>query len=401
MRHVLLINSDKLEPVQILAADPTVQLDVITKPKYAPLYEGIGRVWPVDDVANLLQAQSAALQILRSHPIDAIVTPLERSLLTGGFLRSYFGLPGTPYDVTLRFAHKLVMKQHLHQAGLPVTPFERLDRLGDVPAIGDRLGWPIVIKPAIGSGTMNTFAIRSADKFERLRTEGALVPLETGGLPMLAERYVPMKAEYHCDGIIRDGQVVFVSVSRYFEPLLSAMGRHIGSYVVATDDHARASVSDLHQATVRVLGLRDGVTHMELFETADGFLVGEISCRPGGGGVVHTIELQSGVSLWDGYIRTLLSDDLNLRPVGRPGLWGWCGLPCRNGLITHLTSAEEIAAIPGVVEVKTIHRVGERVQEKQTSVFNAGIAFFRVDNEQALRTMLDEIGRRYRIEVSE
>src|SRR5438128_10887952 len=106
MRYVLLINTDRMEPVHLLRADPSVHLSVLTKSQYAPLYEEFAEVWLVDDVRNLSQVQEAALSILRRHPIDAIVAPYERSLLAGGFLRSYFGLPGPGFDHILPFTNK-------------------------------------------------------------------------------------------------------------------------------------------------------------------------------------------------------------------------------------------------------------------------------------------------------
>jgi hypothetical protein len=399
MRHVLLINSDKMEPIHLLSSDPTVQLSVLTKPKYAPLYAGIAEVWPVDDVANVMQARTAALHLLRSHPLDAIVTPLERSLLTGGFLRSYLDLPGIGYDQMLRFANKLVMKRHLRQAGLRVTPFERLDRLDDLPAAGDRLAWPVVVKPAIGSGSMHTFCIDSADHFRALQAAGQLLPLEQSDVPLLVEHFVPMDAEYHCDGVVFQGEVVFASVSRYSEPALGAFGSVFGSYILDESDAMTQSIQALHRAVVAAFELRDGVTHLEVLSSADGLLIGEITCRPGGGGILKAIRYQYGVELWDAFIRTALGLDPEIAPVHSDGVVGWCGLPCSNGRIVSMTPVETLMQMPEVIDVQMLHQVGERVQEKQTSVFYSGMVFFRTSEAREVPALLDRLRAQYAIEL--
>ncbi len=399
MRHVLLINSDRMEPVRQLAARPDLRLAVITKPKYAHLYEGIAEIWPVDDVANLMQARDAMLQMLRRHPVDAIITPIERSLLTGGFLRSYFALPGLSYDQMLGFANKYVMKSRLKGAGLPLAGFARLDRLDDLPAVAEQLGWPVVIKPAISSGTMNTFKIESVAQFAALRSAGQLRGLEQSEVPLLLEQYVAVEREYHCDGIVTQGQVGFASVSCYFQPLLRGLGACNGSYVLPAADPAVPHVLELHQAVVQALGLSTGVTHLEILQSASGAVVGEVTCRPGGAGVPHVIRQQFGLDLWDAFIRTAMGDVPQLNTQRTPGVVGWYGLPCRNGRIVAVTPRETLAQIPGVEDVVVYHRVGEHVQEKVTSVFNSAMLYFRLAQTDELPAFAAQVAEVYHIEV--
>lgn len=399
MRYVLLINSDKMEPIHLLASDPEVHLSVITKPKYAALYEGIAEIWPVDDVANLLQAASSALKMLQHHPIDGIVTPLERSLPTGGYLRSYLDLPGPGYDQVAHFANKRVMKRCLKQAGLPLTTFEPLDRLEQLPAIGDRLGWPVVAKPAISSGSMNTFIIQSAAHFYEMYDDGQLRKLEQVGVPMLAEHYVPLEAEYHCDSVVYKGQVVFAAVSLYFQSMLDGVGDFNGSYILPEDDPALNPILELNQAALTALGLETGVTHTEFFKTPTGFIFGETTCRPGGAGIAKAIKLQFDVDIWKAYVYSCLGDAPCLTPLRKPGVYGWYGLPGQNGRISRLTSKETLARIPGIVNVKMIYQVGDQVQEKITSVFYNVMLHFHRHRVQDLPDMVRSINAAYQVEI--
>jgi hypothetical protein len=399
MRYALLINTDKKEPISLLTREADLHLSVLTKPKYVPLYKDFAEVWTVSDVANLMEAQAAVLQMLRRHPLDIIIAPYERSLLTGGFLRSYFGIPGLTFDQTLRFAHKIVMKRHLQQASFPVAPFETLSSLEEIPLLGDLPGWPIVVKPAVGSGAVNTFYIETVEQFHMLRTSGQLLKLEQPDVPLLVERFVPMDAEYHCDGLIHQGRVVFASVSRYFRPLLSTLGDICGSYVLEESDAALEPIQELHQQIINVSGLESGVTHLQVFGTASGFIVGEITCRPAGGGIIEAIQYQFNVNLWEAFIRSALGKEPHLVPERMKGVVGRCGLPCRNGRIVYLTPTRQLLEIPGVIAVQMYRTSGEKVQEKQTSTFFSGLLYFRCDRTEDVPVLLDEVRKRFRIEV--
>jgi hypothetical protein len=399
MQHVLLINSDKLEPVRILAADPAIRLSVITKPKYAALYDSVGEVWPVDDVAHLPQVQTAAIDILSRRPIDAIITPIERSILTGGYLRSALALPGPGFDQTLRFTHKLVMKQHLRRAGLPTADFVGLERVAAIPAVGAQLGWPIIVKPAISSGSMHTFRVDSLNHWEQPEVQRQAHELARLRVPMLAERFIAMDAEYHCDGVVAQGEVVFDAVAQYFTPVLSSMDSFIGSYLLQPSDPVGQAIRALHRQVVAALELHDCVTHLEVFGAPGGLVVGEIACRPGGGAITDVIQRQYGVNMWQMFVNAALRRPYEITPRVPTTSYGWCGLPCANGQVIAMTPEHELRAIPGVRDVTMFYRQGDRVAEKRTSVFYSGVVFFEQPDSAQLETSYAAVQQRFAVET--
>ena len=179
------------------------------------------------------------------------------------------------------------------------------------------------------------------------------------------------------------------------------MGGFIGSRTLADHDPRLPRLRELHDDAVRALGLRSGVTHLEVFDTATGPVIGEITCRPAGGGVPGAVLLKHGWSLWAGLVATALGDPAAPAAPARPDprTAGWCGLPGRNGRITAMTDVREIAAVPGVERVQVHHRVGDVVSEKPTSTFNAAVVTFRVADEAAVGTLLGRLRSLYRIEV--
>lgn len=399
MKHILLINSDKMEPINILSRRQDIAVSVITKSKYAPLYDQSWSTYSISDLANITEASLAAIRIQKEKSIDAIVCPLERSLLTGGYIRSYFDLPGLSYSHTLGFANKLVMKRRLQEHDLPVADYLRLERIIDIPKVAKVLGWPIIVKQAVGSGCFNTVCLHSEEHLHELINTNMLDALDQTNVPLIAEKYIPIETEYSIDAVVYKGEVLFCAATQYLGPLLQNIGGLIGTHTVNENSPLGTAMRELLSKTINALDLQNGVTHMEIYKTDRGLIIGEITCRPGGAGVSQIIELHHGVSLWEAFINVSLHELPEITPHTRSGISGWVGLPGRNGYIHKITSAAKLAAIRGVERVEMKHRAGDTVDEKQTSVFYSGIVYFHVDLEHEVAVLIESLRECYYIET--
>ncbi|MEY9933101.1 hypothetical protein ABH926_007754 [Catenulispora sp. GP43] len=397
--RVLLINSGKAEALdRLLATLPDAEVDVLTEASYAKQYKAGTRLHFVQDIGDLTEVKRAALGILGAHRIDAVVGPSERSQQAAGYLRSYLGLPGIGYETANRFSNKAVMKRELTRAGIPVADHRVVVGLAGVAAAAEEIGWPVVVKPALGTGSMNTFAPRSAAEWEALLASGSCAGLAKGDCPLLVERFVEMEGEYHCDGVVRDGRVEFVAVSRYFMPLLGGTDAFTGSYILPEENRDADILRALHERAVAALGLSEGVTHFEAFKTAGGFVAGEIACRPAGGGIVEAIILQFGVDLWDAYMRSALGLPVALpAPVRRtrPDIIVNCDLPIRPGKVVRVSSAQELAGLPDVVRVTMGTAAGDVIGTRLHSASTTGLVYLAVAEEQQVATRVAELSAAY------
>ncbi len=204
--------------------------------------------------------------------------------------------------------------------------------------------------------------------------------------------------------MVHDGAVRSVVTSRYLEPVLGRIGQGdpYGSYQLPSDHPEHRAVAELHAAAVAALGLRSGVTHLEVFGTPDGLRVSEVACRPGGGAIPAAIHLRSGVDLVDACVRTSLG--LPPFPDGTPApartdarYVGHCGLALRPGTITELSTEAELAALPGVLDVVLHQRVGDRIAGHIYSASAAGFVHVGADTEEEVRGRLATVRAAYRI----
>ncbi|MEW9528664.1 ATP-grasp domain-containing protein [Microbispora sp. NPDC049125] len=388
-RRFLLLGTDRMEPAELLAGDPRVDLCVVTKPKHARRY-GEAEVATVPDLGDITAVRDAAAGLL-GDGLDAVAASNERGQLAAGFLRSFHGIQGMPFGTTVRFTRKDVMKRAIQAAGLPHVPFQVIGGLDGLSRAAKELGRPVVVKPSMGAGARGTYRLE----------EDSPVPggLEKVSAPLVVERFVEAGRELHCDGVVHDGEVVFASVSQYFQPVLTVGNRFLGSFTLPPDDPAAASMRELHAAAVAALGMRAGITHMEAFDAGGELLFSEIACRPGGGGVVQAVEDRHGVNLWRAFLSCALGDPPEAAFRDGGVITGWIGLPGRNGVVRRISDAGELAAVPGVARLTMYHRPGQRVAEKPSSVFYAGLALLRVATAGEAFATQRELARRFVLEM--
>jgi hypothetical protein len=207
--------------------------------------------------------------------------------------------------------------------------------------------------------------------------------------PLILEEAIDYRWEFHCDGIVRDGSVVFAQPARYFDSLLAAMGNPNGSWVIPPGSTDWSAICELHDAAVKVAGLRDGITHMEGFRTTAGYLIGEISCRPGGASISDLVLAQHGVDLWEAFVQLSLGEKVTVEPHGSDLPLAQCWLPPRAGVVQRITAQEDLTAVPWIRSAAVAARAGDRIESTvHSSSHVAAVIYEAPTYEDAFQRML-------------
>jgi biotin carboxylase len=400
VKHVLLVNTSCEPVVRLLEQRTDVRLSVITSRSYTRFYRQDTDVVPVDDVEDLTQVRLAALEIRRRNAFEHVVSPSELSLQAGGYLRSYFGLAGPGYEVSNAFSNKHVMKQWLRAAGLPVARFRQVSRLADVTDAAAELGWPVVVKPAIGGGAEDVFVVRDEPGLGRLAESPTSASLRRSPYPILVEQFLDITEEFHCDGIVCDGEVRAASVAKYFAPVLASVGKVVGSYTLPDDEPDAMRIADIHEKVVKAFGLADGVTHLEVLKVGGDLVVGEVTHRPGGGGIPELLHHQFGVDIFEALVNLSIGDGFPRTPPPAGDYLVQYMLPRPPGRVRSISSAAELAALPGVERVDIRQQPGDEQHDVVHSATFAGVVLIRAETEAQARERIDLVGRTYRIDVT-
>ncbi|BBH16815.1 hypothetical protein Back2_11020 [Nocardioides baekrokdamisoli] len=372
---------------------------VITEPHHEQQYPADIRcitVWSLHDIAAVTEAYE---RILRTGPVDAIVALFEIGQPAAGHLRSRYGLPGTSYDVANRFSNKLLTKRAYASAGLPTAHAHLAPSPEDVATVAEGMGWPVIVKPTLGGGAVQVFEVAGPDDLaRRLSTSGPL-GLKSVDVPLIVEPFLTVLDEFHCDSVVIDGTVVFSAASQYLAPLLNCPVAQNGSFLLPDSSELAAQIGRLNEAAVAALGLRDGVTHIELFRTPDGLVLGEAACRPAGGGIPDAIRLAYGVDLWDLMMRLTLGESVEVSATTPESVGVNYHLPVQPGRIKALSSASDLAALPGVMEVDMHHRVGDRIPDTVNSSYTTGVVHLAVPDVASVPSAITEVLDHYVLDV--
>jgi hypothetical protein len=388
-------------PKGFLEAPELGRVSVITEPGHLQHYGPDVDVHLVESILDVEQVRRTTMQILREHYVHRVLSPFELSVPVAGYLRSYFGLPGMGFETANLFTNKYLMKRRAAAAGLPVTPFRVAYTLADVLPKAAELCWPVVVKPVLGGGTLDVVVLDGSDALARFAASPAAESIKRLNIPLIVEKYVELEAEYNCNGIIHNGEVVFAAALKYPYPMLGCPVGLNASYTLPLEHPDRAEILELHAQTVHAFGLQSGVTHMEILKSRDGLLAGEIACRPPGGGIPGGIRLHYGVDIWRAFRETSLGLEPEVRLRERDGLLMNYLLPIKRGRIVRLSTAADLAEVPSVVRVDMYKQVGEVMRDRVGASAAAGVVHLSVRDEAEAWSRMRQLAERYVLEVDE
>lgn len=313
---------------------------------------------------------------------DALVVTLENEFVEVSALEwlAARGVSVFPTARTLATVQdKLLQKQHMRAAGVPVPEFAEVTGTDDILAAGGRWGWPLVLKARRnGYDGYGNATLRSRDDID-----AACVRLGWPERTLLVEAWAPFTRELAvmvARG--RDGACVVYPV---VETVQQNHICHIVRAPAAGDAAMLAHAAAIgRQAVETIDGV--GVFGVELFELADGsILYNEIAPRPHNSGH-YTIE-GCVTSQFENHLRAVLGLPLGSAALVAPAavmvnLLGARTGPARaDGLVDAL-------AIPGA-HVHIYGKLASRVGRKMGHVTALGPTV--AEAEATARTAADAI----------
>jgi biotin carboxylase len=241
----------------------------------------------VQDGLDAQQLLDACRKIANRHgPIHRLLGILEPLQVQLAQVREALGLEGVKAKTAELFRDKAKMKDALRAAGLPCARHAVITSHGDAERFVAEVGLPVVLKPPAGMGCKATWRINTMEELK-----GAVHAIGASPQnPCLAEEFLRGR-EYSFETLTLNGEVRFVSATRYFPTPLEVMETPWIQWAVVMPRHIDTpefdGVMKLGLDTIKALGLDTGMTHMEWFRRDDGSLaIGEIAARPPGAQIV-------------------------------------------------------------------------------------------------------------------
>lgn len=245
---------------------------------------------------------SAIAQIRRwvgDRPIDRVCCLWEPGIELAAQIREALGVPGQSYEQALRFRNKDLMKQALAAGGVRVPIHEVATTAAEVWAAAERIGYPLILKPIAGAGSMDTF--RCDDP-----TEVSNAIAQLGHIAEVSVEEFIDAEEFTFDTICARGDMKYFHIGYYRpRPLIARTNEWISPQTLSyrhVDDPWVAGGRAMGEQVLKVLEYDTGFTHMEWYRKSDGEVVfGEIAARPPGARTVDLMNYASDVDLFTGW----------------------------------------------------------------------------------------------------
>ena len=322
--------------VTAAASLPGVRLGVVTQDpqEHAPpeVRAAIAQHWRVDDVTDLDQLAGAvdALTHRLGRP-ERLFGAYEQLQVPLAQLRERLGLPGLPVEAAVNFRDKARMKEVLRAAGVPCARHALVTSAAEALALVEEVGYPVVVKPPAGAGSVATFRVERHDQLDR--AVAAAAPGE--GRPALVEEFV-VGDEHSLETMSVDGRAVWHSLTRYYPtPLEVTRAPWIQWCVVLpreVDDPRYDDIRRVGARALEALGMTSGLTHMEWFRRRDGSLaVSEVAARPPGAQITTLVSRSTDSDFVRAWAELMVFDTFDppprkyaagaafLRAQGKPG----------------------------------------------------------------------------------
>jgi hypothetical protein len=312
------------------------------------------QVYNISSFDSLAELSAVAVEIRAAYPqVSWLFNQNELSQFGAGYLRTLLGLEDNPlHPVSHR--DKRLMKQLVREAGVCTAEFRSVPDAADPAAVAEvasQLSPPLIVKPAAGFGTITTVRV---DDIDELGKVAAGLTFDAGhrSRHLIVEEYVPGD-EVCVDAIWSGGKAVTFVVHRYLRPRITILDNALdGSVILPREENPELyeRLRALHDRFNPALGIKDGPTHLEVFERPDGELVfSEIASRWGGGWVQYMIGEYHGQPTWSLIVDAALTGRVPELELSKLHVGGINIRPKSHGVLTSVPTDEELRAYPGLL----------------------------------------------------
>ncbi|RUX46693.1 ATP-grasp domain-containing protein [Mesorhizobium sp. M4A.F.Ca.ET.050.02.1.1] len=272
----------------------------------------------------------------------------ESLYATVGKLCRYFDLPGPDPASIERCCDKFVQRQLLAQAGVPIPAYRLAANATDVESSAAEIGLPVILKPAVGIGSIGVRLCRTVDEIAEHTTYLLGGKHIWRSPPRILVEEFAQGPHYYAQTV---GNEVLGIAAAEFGPLPHFVYRESTFPAPLTDDeHDR--IADVSQSSLRALGLGWGPTSIEFRWTRRGPVVIEVNPRLGGAPGPQLVQAAYGVDLVAEHIKLVTGQEGDLRRRHSQPAVVRNLLPDRDGILDWIDGEHRAAAVPGVVEVK-------------------------------------------------
>ncbi|MES0213364.1 acetyl-CoA carboxylase biotin carboxylase subunit family protein [Mesorhizobium sp. M0028] len=272
----------------------------------------------------------------------------ESVYATVGKLCRHFNVPGPDPASVERCADKFTQRQVLAAVGVPMPAYRLATNTTDAQTSAAEIGLPVIVKPAVGSGSCGVRLCCNVDELADHTTYLLSGKHKWRGSPrILVEEFA--QGPYYIAHMM--GNEIIGIEAGDSGPLPHFVFRESSFPAHLTqDEHKR--IADISLSCLRALGLGWGPACIEFRWTKRGPIVIETNPRLAGAPSPQLIQLAYGVDLIAEHVKLAIGEECNLRRLQSQTAAARFLLADRDGILDCVNGDGQAAAVSGVAEVK-------------------------------------------------
>ncbi len=258
---------------------------------------------------SMLNQEDAVVREVTAHwagmTFDRVICLWEPGVVLAAKLRMALGVGGLSVDDAIAFRNKDIMKARVAAAGIRTPKHRGATSAAEVRAAAEEIGYPLIIKPIDGAGSMDTFRVDDAKEMD------AALKRLTHIDHVNVEEFIEAE-EFTFDTVCVGGEMQFFNVGFYRpRPLAARTNEWISPQTLCLrdvgSDWVKGGVQMGHDV-LKAMNPGNAFTHMEWYRKSDGEVVfGEIAARPPGARTVDLMNYVSDIDLYMGYAEAELN----------------------------------------------------------------------------------------------
>ncbi len=346
------------------------------------------------------QAAARILAELGQRRVDAVLALGDRATTAAAYLTRALSLPGNSPRAVAQCHSKLLQREALRNAHLPVPEFFAIELNGDdLEPIARHAPYPCVLKPLALAASQGVIRANDADEFRAaLRRISALlaqpelqVLREPAMNRVLVESYIPGD-EVAVECLLDRGCLRVLAIFDKPDPL---EGPYFEETIYVTPSRksaeAQQRIIECAEQTVRALRLTHGPAHLEFRINQQGVWPLEAAPRPIGGLCSRALRFgPQAIFLEELLVRNALAlDGGNLQREAKASGVMMIPVPA-SGVLERVRGMERAQAVTGVDEVHITARLHDYIAAWPEGSSYLGFIFARAQEpatvEAALRT---------------
>lgn len=287
-------------------------IDTVVLDEEIPFEIALRCAVPIEADLDDWEAVEAALR--RQHarrPVDAVLSVRDSYVPLAAYLAERLEVRGLALRAALNCHDKSRMRSALHGAGLPNPRYAVVSDPQETSGVAAAVGFPAMVKLARGAGGAGVRLCHDGQELQAAVTE---LSERRPGVDLVVEEFLD-GPEYAVQTVTVDGRTEVLSVLAEHvgpPPRFAETGYDFPAGLAAADETALLS---LVVSSLDVLGMDNGIAHVQARLTAEGPRIVEVNPRPPGGMLSRVSEVVSGVSLLEAAVCAALGRPVPRRPA--------------------------------------------------------------------------------------